>query len=101
MKFFIIEGTFKDPIPVSSEDLKKTISEHLVFLQKGFEEGWILVSGPKADTGGGVIVAKAQRVEDLKEYFSKDPLLTTGVQDYRFIEFRLHECQDITTGWFA
>lgn len=100
MKFFIIEGTFKEPVPIVHEELEKVIAGHLVFLQKGFDEGWILVSGPKARSGGGIILSKALSLEVVEEFLSNDPLQASGVQDYKIIEFRLHDCQDTIKEWF-
>ena len=99
-RYFIIEGTTKQPLPLSQEEMKKAIAEHLVFLQRGFDEGWMLLSGPKAQGGGGVILMKAESLESVTEYLSKDPLLTSGTQDYKIVEFKLHDCQQMLKTWF-
>ena len=100
MKYFMIESTFNDPLPVDENALKKSIDEHVKYLQKGFDEGWILVSGPKALTGGGVILMKSSSLKEVEDYFSNDPMKIAGIQEYKIIEFKLHECQSEIKKWF-
>ena len=100
MQYYIIDGTFNDPIPISEDDLQKAISDHLSYLQKGFNEDLILLSGPKTTIGGGIIIMKANSLRDVEEYLSKDPLKTTGVQEYKITEFELHDCQPRIKKWF-
>jgi len=96
----MIESVFNDPMPVDKNGLKKSINEHIDYLQKGFDEGWILVSGPKVSSNGGVILMKGSSKEEIEEYFSKDPMKIAGIQEYRIIEFKLHECQPEIIKWF-
>lgn len=100
MKYFVVEGTFKESISIGENELQKAIEGHLALLQKGFEEGFILVSGPKVNVGGGIIIIKGQSLVDIENYFVKDPLKTLGVQDYRIVEFKVHDCQPMLKGWF-
>jgi uncharacterized protein YciI len=53
MKHFMIESTFHEPLPVEPARLQELIKEHQRYLAKGFAEGWILASGPKAAAAGG------------------------------------------------
>ena len=64
MKYFMIESTFHQPAPVGEDDLQRLIKEHQRYLARGFAEGWILVSGPKAAGGGGVIMMKMASLDD-------------------------------------
>ncbi|HEY8891706.1 MAG TPA: YciI family protein [Clostridium sp.] len=100
MKYFIVEGTFKENMSIKENELQKAIEEHLAFLQKGFDEGFILVSGPKVNVGGGIIIIKGQSLVDIENYLSKDPLKTLGIQEYKIVEFKLHDCQAMLKGWF-
>jgi uncharacterized protein YciI len=100
MKYFFIEGTFKNPLPVTHEVLGTIITDHLHFLQYGFNEGWILVSGPKQNRCGGIILAKAESAKDLERWLSSDPLQISGVQEYRIMEFEHYKCQEMITSWF-
>ena len=53
LKYFVLEGTFVKELPKQSE-LQKAIDAHLAYLKIGFHDGSVLVSGPKAGTGGGI-----------------------------------------------
>jgi len=69
-------------------------------LQKGFDEGRILVSGPKIHTGGGIIFVEANSLDEVENYLSIDPLKVSNIQEYCIVEFKLHEYQPIVKGWF-
>jgi len=99
MNFFVIEGTFNNPIPVDEVTLDKAIKDHLNHLKKGFDEGWILASGPKTNTGGGIIIMKANSLEEVENYLSIDPLKISNIQEYHIVEFKLHECQPMVKEW--
>ncbi|MPN50642.1 hypothetical protein SDC9_198274 [bioreactor metagenome] len=101
MKYFIVEGTFKETLPVGKDELQKAIREHLAFLQKGLDEGNILVSGPKVDVGGGIIIMKGESQEEIETYLSKDPLKILRIQEYRILEFKVHDCQPMLKEWFG
>jgi Uncharacterized protein conserved in bacteria len=100
MKYFVIEGTFKNPVPVEKKELEIAIADHLAYLQKGLDGGWILFSGPKEGTGGGIIICKMSSYEEVEEYIAKDPLKVSGVQDYRIVEFKKYKCQTPVSEWF-
>ena len=101
MKYFMIESTFRQPVPVSAVELQRLVEEHRRYLARGFTEGWILVSGPKAGSGGGVCLMKMSSLEEVQAYFAGDPMKVAGVQDYRIIEFKLHDCQPAVKEWFC
>ena len=100
MKYYVVEGTFINDIPVSENELQKAIEKHLTFLQKGFDDGTILVSGPKVDVGGGIIIIKGRSLEEVEAYLAEDPLEILGIQEYRIQEFKLHDCQPFLREWF-
>lgn len=97
----MIEGTFYDPLPVEPEELQKLIKEHLAYLQKGFDEGWILFSGPKAHSGGGVILMKAESRTEVDDFQERDPFQKAGIQEYDVVEFRFHDGQEGVKAWFS
>lgn len=41
MKYFVVEGTFKDTISIDKSELQIAIADHLAYLDKGFEDGFI------------------------------------------------------------
>jgi uncharacterized protein YciI len=100
MKYYVAISTFNNPLPVESEELNTIIQQHLSHLQKGFDEGWILFSGPKVGSGGGVIIMKAETQNEVDEYFAADPMKKAGVQNYEITEFKLHKSQNNLSEWF-
>ena len=100
MKFFIIEGIFVDPCPVGKEALEQSIREHLAYLDTGFENGTILVSGPKAEGGGGFILMRAESEDDIFDFLEQDPMKILGVQNYIVSEFSVHKNHPMAYEWF-
>ena len=79
MKYYVLEGTFADTLP-DQNALQRAIDAHLEYLKTGFNDGSILVSGPKTNVGGGIIVLKC---DDIEKFCSNDPLVKAGIQKYR------------------
>ncbi len=100
MKYYAITGTFVEPCPISEKELMEKIGEHLSYLDIGFKDGSILVSGPKAEGGGGVIIKKAESLTELKAFIQNDPLSIVGAQTYTFVEFKMNDCQPEVRAWF-
>jgi uncharacterized protein YciI len=100
MKYFNIEGTFTGSTSTSEKEFQKAIEDHLAYLQKGFDEGFILFSGPKENEGGGFIIVKSQSLEEIENYVSNDPLKILNIQSYKITEFKLHDCQPMVKEWF-
>jgi uncharacterized protein YciI len=96
MKYYVLEGSFAETLP-GKDELQKAIDAHLAYLKTGFADGSILVSGPKPETGGGIIVAKC---DDIEKFCKEDPLVQAGIQEYRITEFKLHNCQNYLRTWF-
>lgn len=100
MNFFVIEGTFNNPIPVDKVTLDKALKDHLNYIRKGFDEGWILVSGSKIHAVGGIAFMKANSLDEVENYLSTDPLKVLNITEYSVVEFKPHECQPIVKEWF-
>jgi len=101
MLYFMIEGTFYDPVPVKPEKLEMLIKEHVAYLQRGYDEGWMLFSGPKAHSGGGIILMKADSAETIDEFLENDPFKKNGILEYHVVEFRFHDGQPEVKSWFS
>ena len=96
LKYYVLEGTFVENLP-EQRVLNKAINDHLDYLDEGFKDGSILVSGPKIEVGGGIIIVKC---EDINKFCDEDPLVKAGIQQYRMTEFKLHKCQEYLDMWF-
>ena len=96
MKYYVLEGSFVKNLP-EENILKNAIDAHLEYLEGGFDNGTMLLSGPKVGAGGGVIIVKCDSIE---KFCNDDPLVKAGVQEYRVSEFKLHNCQEYLKNWF-
>lgn len=96
LRYFALEGSFVKNLP-EQKILEKAINAHLEYLDKGFKDGSVLVSGPKIGVGGGIIIVKCR---DIDKFCKNDPLVKAGIQEYRITEFELHNCQEFLTHWF-
>jgi len=97
MKYYMLEGSFANDLP-EPVALQEALQAHLAYLKTGFEDGSILLSGPKVGAGGGVIVLKS---EDIEAFCQNDPLVKAGVQQYRVTEFMFYNGQNGVKNWFA
>lgn len=98
MHYYILEGTFKENHPTGPA-FKSALDAHHAYLKSYFESGQVLVSGPKAAGGGGVMVIKFENEADVETFIADDPFVTSGVQEYRVTEFRVFDAQSCVNGW--
>ncbi len=95
MKHFIIEIKYLVPFP----EIEIVLQEHRSFLQKGYDAGMLLFSGPQEPKTGGLIVARGESMVKIKEYFKEYPFLKHKVAEYRYIEFNPVKCQPFLKEW--
>lgn len=95
MKHFVINITYK----VSLGLIDKNLEDHREFLEQGYEQGYLLCSGPQNPRIGGIIIARANSLDELRDFFSKDPYLISNLADYEFIEFHPVKYNKILTKW--
>ncbi|MEW6645504.1 MAG: YciI family protein [Pseudomonadota bacterium] len=97
MKHFIVEATYLVPF----EQIAETIPRHRAFLQKGYDLGLFLCSGPKAPPTGGFLVARAKSKAELEAFFENEPFQVAGLASFTFTEFQPVKRQDWTEHWFG
>lgn len=95
MPHFVIEITYKRPY----EEIAPVVPEHRAFLQQGYDQGLLLMSGPMNPRTGGIVIARADALENLQAFFSRDPYAQRGFADYRFIEFEPVKYQPFLASW--
>ncbi|KAF0143017.1 MAG: hypothetical protein FD122_283 [Stygiobacter sp.] len=95
MRHFVVEIIYKSPI----EKIEELTPIHREFLQTGYKAGMLLVSGPKVPRTGGIVIAKANSMEEIAEFFKNDPYALNDAADYSFIEFNPKSHQEILKGW--
>jgi uncharacterized protein YciI len=97
MKHFVVEATYLVPF----ERIKETIPRHRLFLQKGYDDGLFLCSGPQDPPVGGFLVARAESLEYLQSVFAEEPFQAEGLASYRITEFLPVKRQPWAEDWFV
>ena len=99
MKHFFLEGQHLVPFEQRDPEL---IAAHRRFLQQGYESGRFLLSGPSVPPTGGVLVARAESLDELNEFLAEEPFCKAKVMRFcRIIEFDPVQHQPILRDWFA
>lgn len=97
MKHFVVEVTYIVPI----EEIDARLAAHRAFLQTGYDQGLLLMSGPQQPRTGGIIVARAESLAALQAFFANDPYQQAGVAAYRWLEFEPVKHQALVADWVA
>jgi uncharacterized protein YciI len=95
MPHFIVEVIYKAPL----EKIDEALEEHREFLQDGYDRGILLMSGPQLPRTGGIIIARANSMEELAAYISGDPFNKKGLADYQYIQFDPVKHQEFLKNW--
>lgn len=83
MKFFIINLNYLVPF----ERVAEVVTEHRKFLDEGYSRGWFLASGPRNPKTGGLIIARAPSIDELRGFLANDPFQSNGIAEYVYTEF--------------
>lgn len=85
----IADVYYKKPL----QEVEKLLIEDRAFLQKYYEQGLFITSGPKHPRTGGVIITYANE-ETMRELIKEDPFYINGIAEYKFISFNPNRCCD-------
>ena len=96
MKHFIIKLEYK----VSIEEIDKLLVEHREFLDSGYQKKILLTSGPQNPRDGGILIARSETLEKLKEFCNQDPFYKAEYADYHYTEFIPVKYQSEFKSWF-
>jgi len=98
MKHFILEGRHLLPF----KQFAHLEPEHHAFLQKGYDNGTFLFSGPQVPPHGGFLVARAQSREQLDALLAEEPFVKGGFMQFiNVTEFDPVQHQPFLQEWFA
>lgn len=97
MKHFVVEAKYLVPF----EDIRETIPHHRAFLQKGYDLGLFLCSGPKEPPTGGFLLARAKSKADLEAFFDSEPFHVAKFATFTFTEFEPVKRQGWAEHWFS
>ena len=96
MKHFVIRLEYKVPI----EKIDTLLVTHREFLDLGYEKKILLSSGPQNPRDGGILIARAESLEAMKEFCKQDPFSKHEFADYHFTEFIPVKYQKDFESWF-
>jgi uncharacterized protein YciI len=99
MKHFLLEGEHLVPFERRAPEL---IASHRQFLQQGYDQGRFLVSGPSIPARGGILIARAESVDELNDFLADEPYCKAKVMRFaRVTEFDPVQHQPILKDWFG
>jgi uncharacterized protein YciI len=99
MKHFLLEGEHLVPFERRAPEL---IASHRQFLQQGYDRGRFLVSGPSIPARGGILIARAESVDELNDFLADEPYCKAKVMRFvRVTEFDPVQHQPILKDWFG
>ena len=95
MKHFLIEIEYTTPM----EQIEPIVPEHRAYIQLGFDSGMLLYSGPMVPRTGGIVLARAETIEAVETFLSRDPYRLQGVATHRIVEFTQVKYQPFLSDW--
>ena len=99
MKHFLLEGEHIVPFEKRAPEL---IAAHRQFLQQGYDRGRFLLSGPSIPPKRGILIARAESLEELNEFLADEPYCRAKVMRFsRITEFDPVQHQPILNDWFG
>ncbi len=98
MKFYLLEGEHLVPF----DELAHLVEAHHAFLQRGYDRGDFLFSGPQVPPHGGFLVARAQNREALDRLLADEPFVSAGKMRFsRIVEFEPAQNASVLDSWFG
>lgn len=80
---FIVMLNYIQPL----SEVDKHLAAHRDYLQRQYDSGAFLISGPREPRTGGVILARGDSLEQLQTTLALDPFRIHGVAAYEVLEF--------------
>lgn len=97
VKHFLLEGEHLVPF----DQLADLVDAHHAFLQKGYEMGAFLFSGPQIPAHGGFLVARAASLDALMDLLAEEPFVKAKKMRFsRITEFHPAQRQALLNHWF-
>lgn len=98
MKHFILVGQHLAPF----ETFSHLEPEHHAFLQRGYDSGAFLFSGPMIPPHGGFLVARAESRAQLDALLAEEPFVKGGFMKFSSVtEFEPAQYQTLLKDWFT
>ena len=99
MTYFILSGSYCNPLPMSIAEVDVLLPSHKEFIQRGIADNKVLCAGPKKSGNGGFIIAKSNTRAELEDYLSTDPYFQKGILHFDITEFTPFDYQPYIEQW--
>lgn len=99
MKFYLVDGTFKEGMPKGSA-FQEALKAHHAYWAPHMQAGKVLFSGPKT-SGAGLLVLKCSDAEEVQKLIEADPFVTRGVAEFEASEFSPFYKFPAAAQWFG
>ncbi|MCZ7602924.1 MAG: YciI family protein [Melioribacteraceae bacterium] len=97
MHHFVVEIRYNAHI----DEIAKLRPAHREFLDTLYTKGIVLMSGPQTPQIGGIIIARAESMEELAEILKNDPYQLNNAAEYIYIQFDPRNYQKILEDWIG
>ncbi len=98
MRHFLLEGEHLVPF----EQLTDLVPAHHRFLQRGYDDGVFLFSGPQVPAHGGFLVARAPSLAQLQAMLAEEPFVKANKMRFsRITQFDAAQYQPLLKDWFG
>lgn len=97
MQTFLVELHFLKPFASFGD----VVAQHRAFLQTGYDRGFLLMSGPREDKTGGIVVARAPDLPTLQSFFDADPYKRHDLAEHRFVGFVAAKRAPLVEDWIS
>lgn len=72
---------------VELSKIESVLKEHRDWLQNGYNDGFLLASGPREPRDGGIIIGKFHSKKDAESFTHHDPFYKHNFAKYEIFEF--------------
>lgn len=80
---FVIVITYQKPLT----EVDKYLASHRDFLTSGYEQNYLIASGPQNPRVGGVLISQLNDRAVLEKFIENDPFFVHKIANYQIIEF--------------
>ena len=99
MKFYLVNGTFREDMP-KGPAFQEALKAHHAYWAPHMQAGEVLFSGPKT-SGAGLLIVKCSGAEEVQKLIDEDPFVTGGVAVFEASEFSAFYKFPAAEQWFA
>lgn len=77
------------------------VQEHRAYLQQGYDQGLLLLSGPREDQSGGIVIARATDLAQITAFFAQDPYKKHGLAEHHIVPFMAAKRLPLLEEWLS